>query len=60
MASQGAGEGQGAYPDLRRTVDRVDERFDERFPPPVRRAPNGRMNVPMLFAIVLSFVLICG
>ncbi|MGW0191290.1 hypothetical protein ACWDV7_37015 [Streptomyces sp. NPDC003362] len=30
MASQGAAAGQGTHTDLRRTVEPVDERFDER------------------------------
>jgi hypothetical protein len=30
MAPQGHGFGQGAHTAVRRTVDRVDERFDER------------------------------
>ncbi|WP_329342212.1 hypothetical protein OG866_39210 [Streptomyces sp. NBC_00663] len=34
MASQGVGEGQGVRADLRRAVDRVGERYDERFVPP--------------------------
>jgi len=34
MASQGAVSGQAPRRDLRRTVDRVDERYDERSPVP--------------------------
>jgi len=63
MASQGAASGQGPYRDLRRTVDRVDERYDERSrvrpasgPGVCSRAPDGLIGVARLFGRAFRFV----
>ncbi|GAA2313967.1 hypothetical protein GCM10010234_68690 [Streptomyces hawaiiensis] len=45
MPPQGVARAQGTYPAVRRTVDRVDERFDERSGHPAMRVPDGLMSV---------------
>jgi hypothetical protein len=56
MASQPAAAGQGMHRDLRRTVDRVGERFDERSVPLRVGAPDGLTGVAGLFDGAHSFV----
>jgi hypothetical protein len=60
MASQAAAVGQGMHADLRRTVDRVGERYDERSLPPIRDRPDGLMKPTGLFAIEPGFIRIGG
>jgi len=55
MAPQRAVGGQATHKDLRRTVDRVDERFDERSLP--RSFRSGRVNkVVRPFADTAKFI----
>jgi hypothetical protein len=56
MASQGPDFAQGPHADLRRTVDRVGERFDERSP----ACADGLIGVPEPAAGRLTFVPFVG
>ncbi|GGY92703.1 hypothetical protein GCM10010300_40860 [Streptomyces olivaceoviridis] len=70
MAAQGAAGGQGADAVVRRTVERVGERSDERYagtsasrtPDPggrYARAPDGLSTPPGLFIRLIRFIPIC-
>ncbi|GGY07125.1 hypothetical protein GCM10010384_09380 [Streptomyces djakartensis] len=60
MPPQGAARAQGTYPAVRRTVDRVDERFDERSTRPAMRVPEGPVGVSEPREAARAFFPVCA